>query len=67
MGAAEGSRRVFRPWQGPQAADAGRIGASGTAAGAEKPGGTDPPALGDRSRSRGPCRKRPPAEEKPPP
>ena len=42
-GGLEGPQGIFRPCQAPDAADAGCIGKSGNAAGAEKTRGTDPP------------------------
>ncbi len=45
MPAAEGPRGIFRPWQEAEAADAGGIGKSGNAAGAEKTRGADPAGI----------------------
>jgi hypothetical protein len=42
---AEGSRAIFRSWKAPGAADAGCIGKSGNAPGAEKRRETDPPVF----------------------
>jgi hypothetical protein len=58
MPAAEGPRGIFRARKAPDAADAGCIGKSGNAPGAEKHRGTDPPSVLRRSLRRDPTEPR---------
>jgi phosphonate transport system ATP-binding protein len=60
MPAAEGPQGISRPCQAPDAANAGCIGKSGNAAGAEKTRGTDPSGILERSPAVGAASAGPP-------